>query len=616
MADGSSKQRIIDSIKDVTNILVTVSANPSVDELSAALALTIFLNKLGKHATAVFSGEVPPAISFWNPDKTFEQTANSLRDFIIALDKEKADHLRYKVVDDAVKIFITPYRTTISEKDLEFSQGDYNVELVVALNVENGERIDAALTAHGKILHDAIVVTMTAGGVKSGLGSVDWHEDSASGVSEMMVELINDLRTQSAALDEQIATALLTGIVAVTNRFSNNLTSSRVMTVAANLMAIGANQQLVAMKIAESEARAERPQAIEEAKDRKKPGADKKSSESEQDRADGALSINHEKEGSLDEVSHQTIQEKRHEAAQSTQTKLAHIEMVNNSAASSQTDSTASNDDKEDDEPAPVKPPEIKLPPVQSSVKTSTPEPIGGTPLMGGTLNATTEQAAKDKERELQNNQNKTILTHGEYIGSNEPSFGDTPLNAAMGKSDEPPKIDPFANNSSTAALPGMGAPETPSASSADESIMDAIAKDTTQLTGKPAAPASPAVNDRESALAAVDAALSVAPPAAAAVLPAQPAQGPMQSASKSATPTLAELEAAAPASSAPALPPMPDFSTLPPIPPAPTGTPAGLPPVPPLGGGMPSAPAAPEPAAAPQSTGFNPSQFQIPGQK
>ena len=62
MADGSSKQRIIDSIKDVTNILVTVSANPSVDELSAALALTIFFNKLGKHATAVFSGEVPPAI--------------------------------------------------------------------------------------------------------------------------------------------------------------------------------------------------------------------------------------------------------------------------------------------------------------------------------------------------------------------------------------------------------------------------------------------------------------------------------------------------------------------------------------------------------------------------
>lgn len=186
-----------------------------------------------------------------------------------------------------------------------------------------------------------------------------------------------------------------------------------------------------------------------------------------------------------------------------------------------------------------------------------------------------------------------------------------------MGKSDEPPKIDPFANNSSTAALPGMGAPETSPAAPTDESIMDAIAKDTTQLTGKPAAPASPAVNDRESALAAVDAALSATPPAAAVTSPAAPpAQASTQSTGKSAAPTLAELEAAPPASSASALPPMPDFSTLPPIPPAPTGAPAGLPPVPPLGGGMPSAPVAPEPAAAPQNTSFNPSQFQIPGQK
>ena len=117
MASGSAKQKVVQSIKDVTNILVTVNNSPSVDELSAALGLTIFLNKLGKHATAVFSGDVPPAITFLKPDETFEQTADSLRDFIIALDKEKADHLRYKVVDDVVKIFITPCRTTISKKD-------------------------------------------------------------------------------------------------------------------------------------------------------------------------------------------------------------------------------------------------------------------------------------------------------------------------------------------------------------------------------------------------------------------------------------------------------------------------------------------------------------------
>jgi len=105
-ADNKAKQQIIEKIKSANNILVTVSKNPSVDELSATLGLSVLLNKLDKHATAIFSGLFPPAITFLDPDKVFEGTADSLRDFIIALDKEKADHLRYKVEGDVVKIYI------------------------------------------------------------------------------------------------------------------------------------------------------------------------------------------------------------------------------------------------------------------------------------------------------------------------------------------------------------------------------------------------------------------------------------------------------------------------------------------------------------------------------
>ena len=116
-ADIKIKQQVIDQIKAVNNILVTVSRNPSVDDLAALLGLTAVLNKVGKHATAIFSGNIPAAISFLEPAKVIENTADSLRDFIIALDKEKADHLRYKIEGDMVKIFITPYRTTISIYD-------------------------------------------------------------------------------------------------------------------------------------------------------------------------------------------------------------------------------------------------------------------------------------------------------------------------------------------------------------------------------------------------------------------------------------------------------------------------------------------------------------------
>ena len=92
MSDKNAQQQIIDEIKQVDNILVTVSRNPSVDALSAALGFTLMINKLSKHGTAIFSGDIPPAITFLDPQKTFENTVDSLRDFIIALDKEKADH--------------------------------------------------------------------------------------------------------------------------------------------------------------------------------------------------------------------------------------------------------------------------------------------------------------------------------------------------------------------------------------------------------------------------------------------------------------------------------------------------------------------------------------------
>lgn len=246
------KQQIVEKIKSSTNILVTVSRDPSVDDLSAAIGLSTLLNKIGKHSTAIFSGALPPAISFLEPDKVFENTADSLRDFIIALDKEKADHLRYKVDGDVVKIFITPYRTTITSDDLEFSQGDFNVELVLALGVDNQEHLDTALSAHGNIMDEVTIATFTTGTQTSSLGVLDWHDDNASSLSEMVTSISEALKTDKPVLDKQIATALLTGIVAATDRFSNSHTTSKVMTMAAQLMAAGADQQLIASKLREA----------------------------------------------------------------------------------------------------------------------------------------------------------------------------------------------------------------------------------------------------------------------------------------------------------------------------------------------------------------------------
>jgi len=250
MDPAAAKQQIAERVKQAGRFLVTVNANPTVDQLAACIGLTLLLNKMNKHATAVFSGRVPSTIEFLQPEKTLETNTDSLRDFIISLDKNKADKLRYKVEDNVVRIFITPYRTSLSEKDLVFSEGDFNVEVVIALGVTQRTQLDAAITAHGRILHDATVVSINAGDTAAkalDVGQINWQDAQASSLSEMLVSISEAFGP--GLIDGQIATAFLTGIVAETSRFSNKKTSPKVMTMSAQLMAAGANQQLIASKL-------------------------------------------------------------------------------------------------------------------------------------------------------------------------------------------------------------------------------------------------------------------------------------------------------------------------------------------------------------------------------
>lgn len=282
----AQKQQVIDRLQKANNVLVTINKNPSIDQLSACIGLSLVLNKLGKHATAVYSGETPSMIEFLKPSDTIEKNTDSLRDFIISLDKSKADKLRYKVEDQVVRIFITPYKTSITGDDLEFSQGDFNVDVVLAIGVHNQEDLDQAITAHGRILHDATLVTINNSD-NATIGSINWFDTSTSSLSEMTATIAGDLGKE--VLDEQIATALLTGVVAETERFSNEKTSAETMKISAMLMAAGANQQLVAAELQAPET-PEPPAADEQDVPQDQPENSSAAPENE----DGTLQIEHD----------------------------------------------------------------------------------------------------------------------------------------------------------------------------------------------------------------------------------------------------------------------------------------------------------------------------------
>ncbi|MEO5499428.1 MAG: hypothetical protein ABIR46_02940 [Candidatus Saccharimonadales bacterium] len=596
--EPNAKQQIAQAIKKSTNILVTVGKDPSVDALSAALSLTLMLNRLDKHATAVFSGQTPPAITFLQPEKILENTVDSLRDFIIALDKEKADRLRYKVEDDVVRIFITPYKTIISEKDLQFSQGDFNVELIIALGVEKKEDLDTAVTAHGRILHDATVVTINNDGGKPTLGSIDWTDASASSLCEMLMSLSESL--QSGLLDEQTATAILTGIVAATDRFRNEHTSPRVMTMAAQLMAAGANQQLIAAKLEEGHELP--PYSMPNGSQDLREGQSQKLTEVAEpapaEKSDGSLEIEHELTVTpatqpvtpvLTEPAEEELAKSLSYSAPVAPT-LSLNDLQNDLAAAAKEvneafDAPGTNvltagippilaaDPVLDSEPAleDLLPPQSvhEAPKIIKQKSRNWKTDSVDKPSFGGTLNATASDAEEANREEEIANRNQQVLSHG----------GDS----SHDKPEEVSQVENSASQTTTAPpVPVFQAADPVPAPVLDKSLEstsdEALSFEPTPLEAHPVEPTLADLDEQtrgkaaDEARAAVDAALGA--------MPFNAAGNPLESAgampgldvNHDATVISQPVESPDPSPpqivpSSPSLPPLPDFSTLPPLP-------------------------------------------------
>lgn len=242
--------KVADKIQHATNILIALSKDPNVDEISAAIALAFVLDQQKKHVTAIYSGQTPNALEFLRPEETFQKDISGLQDFIIALNKSKADHLIYQVEGDYVKILITPYKGQIKKEDLEYSYSDYNVDLVIVFNVNSGSEIDSALSEYGRIMHDATAINITSS-VPGRFADLEWSDPSKSSVCEMVYDLLGELEIDNTP--QEVATALLTGILSATERFSNNRTKPTTMAVASKLMEAGADQQLISSNILKAE---------------------------------------------------------------------------------------------------------------------------------------------------------------------------------------------------------------------------------------------------------------------------------------------------------------------------------------------------------------------------
>ena len=267
MATQIGKQEVADKIQEANNILIITSGDSEIDQLSSCIALFDILQALDKKAVMVYSGSVSSALTFLKPDKIIREDAESLRDFIISFEHSKVDKFRYTKEDDQYNILLTPaHRAVITEEDIQYCKGDFNIDLTVALGIVGKGKVDSTISQHAQLMQEIPMINIVSGKTASSLEVMTWKDETAAALSEMIFDLSKTL-DDKFEMDKQTANAVLIGIVDQTERYKSRRTRPETMHISGELLELGADPHLVAENLAlASSVPVDLPEAVAETK--------------------------------------------------------------------------------------------------------------------------------------------------------------------------------------------------------------------------------------------------------------------------------------------------------------------------------------------------------------
>jgi len=240
------KQQAVDLIQRAEDILVVSHRNPDGDSLGSMIALKITLEKLGKKVTMACSDSPGQIFSFLPKISEILTKIDVSKDLVIsvALKNAQLKKLGYKKVeqDNKIEILITPESGRFEPSDVTSQVKGAKYDLIISLDTPNLERL-GELAQPADLFYEVPVINIDHHPANERFGKVNWVELVATSTAEILVSLIEALQKDKSLLDQEVATALLTGLIYDTSSFQNINTTPKSLTVAAQLVAAGGKQQ-------------------------------------------------------------------------------------------------------------------------------------------------------------------------------------------------------------------------------------------------------------------------------------------------------------------------------------------------------------------------------------
>ncbi len=237
-------------LENSKSVLIVFATKNSEDCTAGALALKKYIKKMGKFSEIVAEDfKVQKQLNFLEGIEKIKPAITNLQKMIIKVDisRTKLETISYDVKDSTLSIFLTPKEGFITKNDLRTAQSTYKYDLIMTVGVSDLEALGQVFFNNTDLFYRTPVINFDNHAGNENFGQINFTEITATSNCEVIFNTLSQIN--EGLIDKDVATSLLTGMIAQTKSFKTPNVTPHTLNLASKLMNFGADRELIVQNL-------------------------------------------------------------------------------------------------------------------------------------------------------------------------------------------------------------------------------------------------------------------------------------------------------------------------------------------------------------------------------
>lgn len=241
--NNSSNQHFFSQLNKAKRILIALPTNINSDIAGAGSAVALFLKRLEKDVEILAGENYEETFKFLPVTGMVRTTLASKASLAIVVDTSKKllEEISYGQEEGKARVFLKSKGEIFQPEDITFEVEKAPYDLAIILGAQSLEDLGAVFEQNAEIFFETPKVNIDNHPGNKQFGGINLVDINSASVSEVVAELLQAWETD--LVDENIATCLLSGIIAKTRSFQHPQVTPKSFLQASALVSKGARQQ-------------------------------------------------------------------------------------------------------------------------------------------------------------------------------------------------------------------------------------------------------------------------------------------------------------------------------------------------------------------------------------